>query len=69
VSKRYLITVRDEDAGKLEMRLGGALYVAWTRPAGNVLIAGLDAVSDDELTEIDERLRTSGPLYHAGGPG
>lgn len=34
-----------------------------------VVVAGLDAITDEEYETIAPRLRTSGPLYHAGGPG
>ena len=33
-----------------------------------VEVTGLDAITDDEYEVIGQRLRTSGPLYHAGGP-
>jgi hypothetical protein len=33
-----------------------------------VVIAGLDAITDEEYEVIERRLRSSGPLYHAGGP-
>jgi hypothetical protein len=32
-------------------------------------ITGLDAVSEEEVASIKQRLRSGGPLYHAGGPG
>ena len=31
-------------------------------------IAGLDAVTDEDVAPALERLRTGGPIYHAGGP-
>jgi hypothetical protein len=33
-----------------------------------VQVAGLDAVFDIELANVDARLRAAGPRYHAGGP-
>jgi hypothetical protein len=73
VSARYLLTITSKDAALLERWLGGRLQVI---PApdpldtpGTVTVAGLDAVTDDEYEVIARRLRTSGPLYHAGGPG
>lgn len=97
---RYLITVTEEDAQRLEKWLGPAfgvfimpitpdgedLLADLREPDGHVpdyhraeadqrlekvrpaAIAGLDAVTDDELAAVDERLKESGPLYHAGGP-
>lgn len=32
-------------------------------------VAGLDAITDAEYEPIARRLRSGGPLYHAGGPG
>jgi hypothetical protein len=67
---RYLLTVSDADAARLERWLGFRLIITpGTGVSEPVDIAGLDAVNDDELSQVDARLRTGGPLYHAGGPG
>lgn len=66
----YLLTVTDADAARLECWLGGGLFLAFAAGAHQpVTVAGLDAVTDEEYEFIARRLRTSGPLYHAGGPG
>lgn len=64
---RYLLKLSDQSARILEGLLGGRLEI------GNqdilVPVAGLDAVTDEEIEPIQARLRSGGPLYHAGGPG
>ena len=66
---RYLLTVTDDDAARLERWLG---FRAVITPASGgsepVAVAGLDAITDEEYEFIARRLRSSGPLYHAGGP-
>lgn len=59
-----------DDAQKLERMLGGAISVVPMigGAPGSVRVTALDAVFPDELSEVIERLRTSGPRYHAGGP-
>jgi hypothetical protein len=65
----YLLIVTDQNAARLESWLGGGLEIRPLSPgAPGVPVAGLDAVTDDELTAVDLRLRTGGPRYHAGGP-
>ena len=74
---RYLINLTDAQARKLEAMLGGRIEIvpSWgpldeaNAEADCAVIAGLDAVFDDELPRIFHRLRTSGPRYHHGGPG
>lgn len=109
MTARYLLTITDESAARLEKWLGGAIQLEPMRnqriydpladlrvppddprnsgvgpgylPDNNraeaerrlaalapVTIAGLDAITDEEYEFIARRLRTSGPLYHAGGP-
>lgn len=66
---RYLLTVADADAARLERWLGGGLFLASAAGAHQpVTVAGLDAVTDEECEVIARRLRTAGPLYHAVGP-
>lgn len=72
MTARYMIKLTDEAAWTLEGWLGGRLQIV---PAadplgtpGAVSIAGLDAITDEEYEVIGKRLRSSGPLYHAGGP-
>lgn len=66
---RYLLTVTDADAARLERWLGFRTVIT---PASGVsepvTVAGLDAITDEEYEFIARRLRTSGPRYHAGGP-
>lgn len=83
MTARYLLTVTDETAARLERWLGGKLLISPATPdglMGDVLapfmgdvgpaeVAGLDAITDAEYKPIGRRLRTSGPLYHQGGPG
>jgi hypothetical protein len=67
---RYLLTVSDADTARLERWLGFRLIITpGTGVSEPVDIAGLDAITDEEHAFIARRLRTSGPLYHAGGPG
>jgi hypothetical protein len=66
---RYLLTVTDDDAERLERWLGTGMFLAAAVGAHQpVTVAGLDAITDEEYEVIARRLRTSGPLYHAGGP-
>lgn len=83
MTARYLLTITDEDAARLERWLGGALIIGPVMPPGltgqilrpfmgdvePVTVTGLDAITDAEYKSIARRLRTSGPPYHAGGPG
>ena len=65
---RYMITLTPESAEWVERRLGGRLLIG--SPGGfTTSVAGLDAITDEEAAPIQARLRSSGPLYHAGGPG
>lgn len=65
----YLLTVTDADAVRLERWLGTGLFLASAAGAHQpVTVAGLDAITGEEYEFIARRLRTSGPLYHAGGP-
>jgi hypothetical protein len=61
-----MITLTQEHAALLEKQLGGMVRIG-----GDVLVpvAALDGITDDEYEFIARRLRTGGPLYHAGGPG
>jgi hypothetical protein len=82
MTARYLLKVTDGDAVRLEGWLGGGLQIAPVTPGGvlgevlapfmgdiePVPIAGFDAITDKEYETIARRLRTSGPIYHAGGP-
>ena len=73
----YLICLSDEQAAKMELMLGGRIEI---RPsAGHLdevqhdpsraIIASLDAVGfNGELAAVADRLATSGPRYHHGGP-
>lgn len=66
-----MLRIRDADAARLESWCGGRLLIT---PAGAgqvwpVPVAGLDALTDAEVTVIDARLASGGPTYHAGGPG
>lgn len=71
---RYLISVPENLAAVLESWLGGPVVIGpeitpVDHPGWNIRISSLDAVLEDgELAAVDERLRTSGPRYHAGGP-
>ena len=66
---RYLLTVSDADAARLERWLGFRLIITpGTGVSEPVDVAGLDAVTDGELAEVYARLRAGGPLYHATGP-
>lgn len=65
----YLLTVTDADAARLERWLGfRTVIIPVSGGSEPVVIAGLDAITDEEHEFIARRLRTSGPLYHAGGP-
>lgn len=79
---RYLLTMSAAQAAKLEAMLGSAVVIT-PAVAGDVpghaqgppgrwppraVVAGLDGITDEEYEVIARRLRTSGPLYHAGGP-
>ena len=97
---RYLISVTEANAAKLESWLGSKVQIVpflgdppedfltdlrvedghipdYHRAEADrriarfspVDIAGLDAVTDDELAPILARLRTGGPIYHVKGPG
>jgi hypothetical protein len=69
---RYLIKVTGQGAQLLESWLRGPVCIVPRHgPPGKpgvVDIAGLDAVTDDEIGPALARLRTGGPIYHAGGP-
>jgi hypothetical protein len=67
---RYLISLTDENAAKLESRLGGALRIipAWGDSFSGPLIASLDAVADKELEPVLDRLAAGVSMYHHGGP-
>jgi hypothetical protein len=71
VTARYLLTVTDADAARLERWLGFRTVILPAAVGAHqpVTIAGLDAITDEEVEFIARRLRTSGPIYHAGGPG
>jgi hypothetical protein len=75
---RYLISMTGDNARMLESWLGGRIKIVPAtgrlpleggEPDGGATIAGLDAVFDSELALVKERLRSSGPSYHFGGPG
>ena len=63
---RYLLTVTDSDAARLERWAGGRKVIAPASGIGAepVTVAGLDAITGEEYEFIARRLRTSGPLYH-----
>lgn len=71
---RYLISVPENMAPLLESWFGGALVIGpeippVDHPGGSIRISSADAVLEDgELDRADDRLRHSGPRYHAGGP-
>jgi len=110
VTARYLVTLTDEGAARLEKWLGSKVqlisFTGTTDPLADlryteaycrlhdapelagavpdyhraeadrrlarlapVDVQGLDAITDEEYEFIARRLRTGGPLYHAGGPG
>lgn len=70
MTARYLLTMTDRDAGLLERWLGGEIHIGpGEAPIVAVPVAGLDAITDEEYEVIAGRLRSSGPIYHAGGPG
>jgi hypothetical protein len=83
MTARYLLTITDEDAVRLERWLGGQLVISPVLPGGltgeilkpftgdvePVTVAGLNAITDKEYKVIARRLRTGGPLYHAGERG
>lgn len=64
---RYLLTVPDQLVGQLEHWLGGALHIAPPGMSGGVPVAGLDAVTEEEIAPVLARLGSGGPLYH-GAP-
>jgi hypothetical protein len=66
---KYLLTVPDQLAWRLERWLGCALQIAPPGMADGVPVAGLDAVTEDEIAAVTARLAAGGPQYHAGGPG
>lgn len=73
---RYLITMTEANAARLEALLGGRIAIvpsygplADAEARGEVTISGLDAVFPGEMDDVEQRLRTSGPRYHHGGPG
>lgn len=61
---RYLLTVSQESAAALEYWLGGQLRIGPAAGTIGVPVAGLDAVTEEEIEPISARLRTGGPLYH-----
>lgn len=69
---RYLISLTDANAARLEALLGGRIKIEPSygplADEPGIVISGLDAVFGYELQAVDERLRTSGPRYHHGGP-
>jgi len=75
VTARYLLTLSDANAAVLEAMLGGRIEIVPSRgllsevTGERAVVAGLDGITDGEYEHIAARLRTSGPLYHAGGPG
>jgi hypothetical protein len=71
MSARYLLTITDEDAARLEKWLGGALIIGpahLQREGAACFVAGLDAITEVEAELIARRLSAFGPVYHAGGP-
>lgn len=73
---RYLISLTDAGAEKLEAMLGGRIEIV--RSPGGLrdaeerdcaIIAGLDAVTEEEAAPIRGRVASRGPLYHVKGPG
>ena len=65
MTARYLLTITDEDAVRLERWLGGRLSLAPLAVGRSVTVAGLDAITDEEYEFIGRWLSSSGPLYHA----
>jgi hypothetical protein len=63
------MTVAAPDTRVLEGWLAGQLSIGPRRSALSVAVTGLDAVTAQEIPLVLERLRTTGPRYHAGGPG
>lgn len=72
---RYLISLTQENARRLETMLGGRIEIVLSEsPLDGVtgeraVVSGLDAITDEEYGPIGRRLRPGSPLYHAGGPG
>lgn len=73
----YLINLTDEQAAELESMLGGRLEIVASRgplnsalqDPGRAVLSSCDAVGfDSELERVADRLATSGPRYHQGGP-
>jgi hypothetical protein len=62
----YLLRVADRHVARLESLLGGALIISSAQHGDGVLVAALDAVTDEEAAAIRARLATSG--HYAGGP-
>jgi hypothetical protein len=72
---RYLISLTQENARRLEAMLGGRIEIVPSQgPLDGVtgeraVVSGLDAITDEEYGPIGRRLSAGCPLYHAGGPG
>lgn len=62
---RYLLTVTDENARVLEGWLGYSLRIGPNGAPDGITVAGLDAVTDEEVSAIVSRLASGSPLYHA----
>ena len=74
MTSRYLITLTDRNAELMERWFGHGVHITpseWLASGVVVAVpvAGLDAITDEEYEHIAQRLRTSGPRYHHGGPG
>jgi hypothetical protein len=70
VTARYLLTITDEDAVRLERWLGSVLIIGpaqLQREGAACFVTGLYPVTDEEYEVIGRRLSSSGPLYHAAG--
>lgn len=68
MAKHYLLTVADEHSRLLEGWLGYGLQIVPNGAPAGIPVAGLDAVTDDEVAGALDRLKHGGPIYHAGGP-
>lgn len=68
VRRRYVITVSAAGAAVLEARDDWNLMVVPGGAPAGIPIESIEAVSDDELADVDERLQLSGSLHHTKRP-
>lgn len=70
---RYLISMTQANAARLEAQLGGRIEIvpstgALSDKRDGAIISGLDAITDGEYEPVRARLASGVLLYHAGGP-